>query len=157
MEDKQLGAAFVGLASAIEDDRGERRCDVAHGKADDECSCKYLIFLQRRCGHACERGFLEGFGRDLQGLLEWFTTHHGSPNVRSGGRAAVSSPSIPRIDFATLDSRPFPRYCHTHVQACQRHRQIDFLTFAIIWHLRLLSRHNIRYPHTSLLLRTLAL
>jgi hypothetical protein len=95
MEDKQLGAAFVGLASAIEDDRGERRCDVAHGKADDECSCKYLIFLQRRCGHACERGFLEGFGRDLQGLLEWFTTHHGSPNVRSGGRAAVSSPSIP--------------------------------------------------------------
>ena len=62
MEDKQLGVAFVRLASAIEDDGGERRCDVAHGKADDECACKYLIFLQRRCGHACE-SVSEGFLR----------------------------------------------------------------------------------------------
>jgi hypothetical protein len=134
MEDKQLGVASVRLASAIEDGGGERRCDVAHGKADDECACKYLIFLQRRFGHACERGFLEGFGRDLQGRSSGSRRITGAQMLRSGGRAAVCSPSIPmpalleRLASTLLPSIPDP-FLDTAIRTPRPAKDTGKLTF----------------------------
>jgi hypothetical protein len=68
------------LVSAIE---GDGAAEVAHGKADDEFVCKYLILLQRRCEHACvrvSRGFRQRFAGPL-GVVQWVV-----PCVRCGGR-----------------------------------------------------------------------
>jgi hypothetical protein len=125
MEDKQLGVASVRLASAIEDGGGERRCDVAHGKADDECACKYLIFLQRRFGHACERGFLEGFGRDLQGRSSGSRRITGAQMLRSGGRAAAL---LERLASTLLPSIPDP-FLDTAIRTPRPAKDTGKLTF----------------------------
>ena len=126
--DGRLGAATLRLVSAIECEGAE---EVAHGKADDEFVCKYRIFLQRRCEHACvrvSRGFRQRFaGPPRSAPSVWLARHHGSRSTkaRSSRPAGVCSPSMPMagllerlastlllsipdpfVDTATLAPRP---------------------------------------------------
>ena len=108
MERRRLGAATTRLVSAIERDGA---AEVAHGKADDEAVCKYLIFLQRRCEHACVRvsgGFRQRFAGPPRSGSRRIT------GAQMQAQAGVCSPSIPmaalleRLASTSLLSIPDP-------------------------------------------------